>query len=271
MKELITLLQRKLAYYERIEREVEKCMACQYQQQEGRLRVTNVHGTYQYYLCTKKGDTHGKYLRKDQRNIAEAIAQRDYDQQVLKCVTEWKKWLNKTIKCMPSTQLPDLYGISKGRQPLITPYEIPDYEYAIQWQKVPYEGKEFSPDAPEIYTERGERVRSKSEKMIADKLYMLGIPYRYEYPIRLAGYGTVYPDFLLLNQMTRKEIILEHFGMMDNPDYCDKAVKKINVYAKNGYVLGDNLLITFETTDTPMDMRVVEKILLKTELAGIKA
>lgn len=59
--------------------------------------------------------------------------------------------------------------------------------------------------------------------------------------------------------------------MMDNPNYCDKAVKKMNVYAKNGYVLGENLLITFETTDTPMDMRVVEKILLKTELAGIKA
>lgn len=33
-------------------------------------------------------------------------------------------------------------------------------------------------DMQVIITERGEWVRSKSEKIIADKLYLLGIPYR---------------------------------------------------------------------------------------------
>ena len=50
----------------------------------------------------------------------------------------------------------------------------------------------------EIYTERGERVRSKSEKIIADKLFLQNIPYHYERPIYLKGFGMVYPDFCCL-------------------------------------------------------------------------
>lgn len=134
---------------------------------------------------------------------------------------------------------------------LIKPYEISDDEYVKQWENISYEGKPFEPNLPEIYSEQGERVRSKSEKMIADKLNMLGIPYRYEYPVRLQGCGTVYPDFLFLNRATRKEYIYEHFGMMDNPDYANNTIKKINLYAKNGYVLGKNLLVSWETSHAP--------------------
>lgn len=84
---------------------------------------------------------------------------------------------------------------------------------------------------------RGERVRSKTEKIIADKLYSMGIPYRYEYPVKIKGYGMIYPDFMLLNISTRENICFEHFGMMDNAEYCEKAIKKIEGYIKSGYVL----------------------------------
>ena len=259
MKELVTLLQERVRYYETMTRKATKNLEANHV--EGRLRVARSHGVYQYYLCTEKGDTKGTYLPKAQQKIAEQIAQRDYDRQVLKCAEQWQRWVKRTIQTMPQIQPADIYNKSQGRKPLITPYEISHQEDAAQWESVPYEGKTFAPDAPEIYTERGERVRSKSEKMIADKLHMLGIPYRYEYPIYLSGFGTVYPDFLQLNRITREEVILEHFGMMDNPYYADKAVRKINRYTQNGFVLGENLLATFETTDTPMDMRVVEKMI----------
>lgn len=46
-----------------------------------------------------------------------------------------------------------------------------------------------------ILTDRGERVRSKTEKIMADYFYRKGIEYKYEQPIYLKGLGTVYPDF----------------------------------------------------------------------------
>lgn len=259
MKEIITFLQDKLEYYEVINAQATRNHAKNHQ--EGRLRVMKSHGTYQYYLCTKKGDTKGTYLPKSKGRIAQAIAQRDYDAQVLKCTGQWQKWIEKTIKSMPQMHLWEIYNKSQGRKHLIVPYEISDDEYGRLWENVSYEGKAFSEDLPEIYAERGDRVRSKSEKMIADKLYMLGIPYRYEFPVKLKGYGIVYPDFLILNKGTRKEYIFEHFGMMDNPEYANHAIKKINLYANNGYVLGKNLLASWETTDAPMDMRAVERML----------
>ena len=124
-----------------------------------------------------------------------------------------------------------------------------------------YTGKEFFDDTHVIMTERGERVRSKSEKILADKFFAMGIPYRYEYPVQLKGYGTVYPDFTLLNVRERKECYLEHFGMMDDPEYSEKAIKKLEEYAKNGIYIGKNLLVTFETRHKPLEMKVVEQMI----------
>ena len=50
--------------------------------------------------------------------------------------------------------------------------------------------------------------------------------------------------------------------MMDNLDYANNTIKKINLYAKNGYVLGKNLLVSWETSHAPMDMRVIEKMII---------
>ena len=110
-------------------------------------------------------------------------------------------------------------------------------------------------------TERGEMVRSKSEKILADKMYALGIPYRYEYPLWLRGYGTIYPDFTILKISTREEIYLEHFGMMDDPQYCQKAMLKLQTYARNHIYPGHGLLLTFETQQTSLDMKAVEEML----------
>ena len=89
----------------------------------------------------------------------------------------------------------------------------------------------------------------------------MGIPYRYEYPLRLKGYGTVYPDFTLLKVSTREEVYLEHFGMMDDAQYSQKAIAKLQAYARNNIYPGKNLLLTFETSQTAPDMKIVETML----------
>ena len=60
------------------------------------------------------------------------------------------------------------------RRELICAPVISDDEYIKMWEAVEYERKAFAEDGAEIITERGERVRAKSEKIIADKLYALG-------------------------------------------------------------------------------------------------
>ena len=124
-------------------------------------------------------------------------------------------------------------------------------------------GKKFVDGDIEIITERGERVRSKSEKIIADKLFSLGIPYRYEYPLDLSGGVRVYPDFTILKLPEREEVYLEHFGMMDDTDYVEKVLYKLNTYEKNKIYPGVNLFITHETSKSPLNTRALDAILKK--------
>ncbi len=61
---------------------------------------------------------------------------------------------------------------------------------------------------PVIITEKGERVRSKTEKMLADFFYRKEILYRYEKPLYLKGYGIVYPDFAFFSEKKAKGNLL---------------------------------------------------------------
>lgn len=49
--------------------------------------------------------------------------------------------------------------------------------------------------------------------------------------------------------------------MMDNPQYVQNAIMKINEYGHTGIYLGKNLLATFETVQQPLNMKNVENML----------
>ena len=155
------------------------------------------------------------------------------------------------------SELPKLHT---QRQLLVTPIEpIWEKELAL-WYDSEYHGKEFYEGTAEIVTEKGERVRSKSEKILADYFYRNNILYQYEKPLYLKGYGTIYPDFTFLSKKTRKEIYWEHEGMMDKPEYAKSAVKKIESYQRNGIHLGERLILTFETELTVLNSQIVEEL-----------
>ena len=255
MDNIVDVLIKEMKYYDNIVEKSKKSL--NELSIDGGLRVAFCKGNPQYYLITEKGDTNGKYISKENINIAKKLAQRDYERKVHSCAMQWSKTIKTFLDNIPQEEIKDIYKDSPGRRKMINSYELGDEEYLDWWLNVEYKGKGFEKDSPEIYTEKGERVRSKSEKIIADKLYLMGIPYRYEYPITLKGYGTIYPDFTLLDIRERREIILEHFGMMDNPEYCNKAIDKINRYALNGIFIGDKLLITFETSYKPLSTKIL--------------
>ena len=80
------------------------------------------------------------------------------------------------------------------RKGLIIPYVLSDKEYIENWLREDYKGLDYKNDI-EIYSVNGEKVRSKSEKIIADSLYYNKIPYKYEKPLNIDGV-TVYPILL---------------------------------------------------------------------------
>ena len=75
--------------------------------------------------------------------------------------------------------------MNKERQALVTPVESTWDQLLKMWYEEEYQGKEFKEGTPLILTEKGERVRSKSEKILADYFYRNNIPYKYEKPLYL--------------------------------------------------------------------------------------
>lgn len=206
----------------------------------------------------------GRYLKKKERGLARDIAQRDYDLKVVKNGEERVKVIKGFLSRYEKTNLKTLYEITNPyRRELVSADMISDKEYVRRWMEVEYIGLGFERTDLEILTEKGERVRSKSEKIIADKLYLLGIPYRYEYPLKLAGNRTIYPDFTILKMPEREEVYLEHFGMMDDSDYVDSAMFKLNTYEKNGIYLGVKLFITHETKQYPLSTKALDGLVKK--------
>lgn len=232
---------------------------------KGHLRIAKKRGGAEYYYKSDEvSQKNGRYMKKEEAGLARRIAQRDYDLSVVKHAEERIKAINTFLGKYERTSLKQIYQQTNlFRRKLVYAPMISDEEYIRQWQAVEYTGKSFKEGGSEIMTEKGERVRSKSEKIIADKLYVLGIPYRYEYPIELAGNITIYPDFTILKMPEREEVYLEHFGMMDDSEYVDNVMFKLNTYERNGIYLGINLFITHETGKYPLNTRVLDELIKK--------
>lgn len=50
----------------------------------------------------------------------------------------------------------------------------------------------------------------------------------------------------------------EHLGKMDDENYVASNMRKLDLYEKNGYLLGESLIITHETSTAPLNMKVVD-------------
>lgn len=204
----------------------------------------------------------GTYLGKKDLPLAKALAQKAYDRAVLRSAEQELKAWQLLAQHFPDMTVEEVYAtLSPARQKLVTPIRPTDEDYRKQWESVIYEPGYFRPDTPVYMTDKGERVRSKSEQLIANMLYRLGIPYRYEYPIILIVDGqkrTWRPDFTILDVRNRKEYYLEHFGMLGEESYAKNALGKMRIYEENGMFEGSNMIYSFESNEVPLDLQYLE-------------
>lgn len=255
MEQIRSLLEEREKKLLQIKNEKEKALK---KVPEGSLRVCVRGKKAQYYHRNDPKDFNGVYIPRKNIALAQKLAQKDYDKKVLCAAEKELGAITKYFVSYPAKNVEQIYqDLHKERRKLVMPIMESDEEYIQKWEQVEFQGKEFYETNAEFYTAKGERVRSKSELIIADLLKKEDIPYRYECPIQMNGLGRVYPDFTVLNVKERKEIYWEHLGMMDDPAYVEKAVKKIATYEKNGIFPGDNLILTYETRINPIDQKLI--------------
>ncbi len=227
---------------------------------EGSLRINGSGNRVQYFHRIRGESVLETYIPKKDFALAQALAQKDYDQKGLRSIEQEIKAIEKYLASIPKTKAEKVYEtLHVERRKLINPISETDDQFVRRWEEFAFQGKEIDGSVPMLLTEKGERVRSKSEMIIADLLYSEGIPYRYECPLYLDGYGKVYPDFTILNIRQRKEMYWEHLGMMDDTNYVEKVLRKMACYEKSGIVMGDNLILTWETKNIPINQGIIRR------------
>ena len=177
-----------------------------------RIRVKNKRGIY--YQIIDKSDTCGVYIPRKNEDLAKKLAQKEYEKKYKKSALKELKSIERFLKDNDHANLQsciDCYSnLNPVRKELIAPFEISDIEFAAKWMEISYEGIPFRDnDMSNYITDAGERVRSKSELLIANLLYRKKIPYKYECPLQI-GNHTIYPDFTVLNVRKRKVLYWEH-------------------------------------------------------------
>lgn len=137
-------------------------------------------------------------------------------------------------------------------------------ENETRWKERKLKQKEkFKIPFPEGLTdiaEDGTQTRSKSESLIINQLNSKGIPYVYEFPMRLGG-KIMWPDFVLWDRKHNREVLIEHMGLMSQSDYIERQVDKLQIYIQNGYVPNVNLLLTFDDKDGNINVPAISKMI----------
>ncbi|MDD2484330.1 MAG: hypothetical protein PHQ50_04850 [Eubacteriales bacterium] len=107
-------------------------------------------------------------------------------------------------------------------------------------------------------TANGEKVRSKSEALIAGLLHSYHIPYKYEEELMLEE-RIYYPDFTIRRPKDGKIFYWEHFGLVEDPEYARKMDRKLSDYRQSGIAQWDNLIASYDMAGA-IDIQIIQNI-----------
>ena len=224
---------------------------------EGKLICTQ-NGPYTKWYQQSEGKFN--YIPKKNKKLAEQLAIKKYYMLRIDALKREKHLLDSYLKHhIPDFERKDNKILLDSKyHDLLKSHFIPDDSNLEAWQKAPFQSNPKYPEQLLIKTCSGYCVRSKSEALIEIALCMHQIPHRYECALELDGI-TVYPDFTLRHPNTGKMYFWEHFGRMDDPEYCHKTAIKLEQYALNNIIPSINLITTYETGEHPLSPEIIEQ------------
>ncbi len=215
----------------------------------GRLRCKKDGDSYKWFNIQ---DGSPVYISRKKAEIAQKLALKGYRLQIIEDMQAEINCIRKFTRVYTKLNLPH------GRKYL---------DKGQEYKRLVEEAVNFSSD-PVVsafvnrkykggpYQERctlkclsGHMVRTKAENQIADMLYMMGVPFLYEYPWEVEIGGRVviiHPDFTIMNPVTHEIFIWEHMGRMDSKSYASNTDSRIAQLCSIGFFPDDKLILTFE-------------------------
>jgi len=232
---------------------------------EGHLLIRTNKNTVQYYT-KDTGNKYGQYLGKDKQDLVKALAQKRYNHLLEDAAQKELEAIHRCIQELKGCSfnptgiyddLPDQIKQFVDTDMAMSPEEVEKWQNQYFELNHPREGRD------EMTTLNGEKVRSKSEIIIADRLRHYNVPYIYEKSFDEGWQGKYrdFPDFTCLNRRTGKTYYWEHCGKFDDPKYTESLMLRIQRFANHGIYLGSELIVTMETSQFPLNTNYVDKLI----------
>lgn len=182
------------------------------------------NGKYYSWLKVDEVTKKRSYIKKQERAYAESLALNKYYTCQRDRIRKELALLNKLIvRQNKISENPSELLDSKSPYSHLLKSKLSSFSEQINsWEKEVYDQNNRYPEHLIHKTLKGHFVRSKSEAIIANTLYLNKIPYRYEAELHLDDV-TFYPDFTICHPETLEIIYWEHFGMMDVPQYRENT------------------------------------------------
>lgn len=225
---------------------------------EGKLICTR-HGNYTKWY--QSDGHHSTYIPKKDKALAAQLAEKKYLSRQLEAFLHEQKAIDFYLRHHASdiNCADELLSDDSPYSELLAHRFIPKSKELYDWMAQSYEHNTSYPEQCIHKTSAGIFVRSKSESLITMLLHINKIPFRYECALHL-GDVTIFPDFTIRHPETGRLYYWEHFGMMDNPNYCKNALSKLQLYTSNDIIPSIQLITTYETSNHPFDLAIAEDL-----------
>lgn len=257
-----------LAEKERLEKDVRKFTRLLEGMPEGELRVHKDGKRYRYYrkiLIAGNGKSHNgkrEVIRSSNTELIETLAKKGFYEHYIK---DAKREIGAIDKYLQNHDKSDgwLYRYlnhNVGIKNILARFFNVEKDSLLAWEMCDYVKYSGYPEQLNVPTMANHMVRSKSEGLIVNALFMNKIPYHYEEEFELKDGSIIYPDFIIRHPVTGKIYIWEHLGRIDEEDYLVKNLGKIKQYIESGFIPTVNLIITYETKNSPVDVRYINEM-----------
>lgn len=215
-----------------------------------------------YIKWYKSNGANPVYIPKKKRTLAESLALKRYYEVKLNEIEERLMMIETYLADLEQikSQMEDLIEANSCFGELLRPKLEEAQKKVFHEQNVEYIHSNMHPENLIYQTYAGINVRSKSEVMIVNALFLKEIPFVYERGMKL-GEMIVYPDFTIFHPVTKQVIYWEHFGMMDNQAYRDGTYNKLKMYGDHDIIPTINLITTYETKNHPLNPYEVERMI----------
>lgn len=207
---------------------------------DGTLNVTSKAGRH-YYIEYNEGSQRGISKKMDR---VYQLARKEYLSKQIDILAEEIEMLSSRKPRIKTYKKIDMEEIIIKKYSMLDIERIIYSEKEYEWYRNRASQNPYMKENLRYATESGLLTRSKSERFIGDFLEKKRQLYRYEPKIYING-KVIYPDFMILRP-DGDVVIWEHLGLMDNAEYINRAMIKVQEYRNIGFVQHKNLICTYE-------------------------